>query len=75
MKYVIIFLYWLITWLIKYLINVVEFIWHLDVKNLSYYNTHFLSVSQIKEYKPNMSVTKEPNALNIVQRLVYYCAK
>ena len=75
MKYIIIFLYWLITWLIKILINFVELIWHLDTKHFSYYNTYFLSISQIKQYKPEYTVTNSKQVLNFIERLVYSCVK
>ena len=73
MKWIIVFIYWLITWLIKYLINFFEMIWHLDFKHFSYYGTHFLTIKDIKETEIEISVTKTNDGFNIIERLIYWC--
>lgn len=67
MKYIIFFIYWLITWILKYLINLVELIWHLNIKKLSTYKSHFSTITDIN--KCQLQFIK----LNIFERIIYWC--
>ena len=84
MKWIIIFLYWLITWILKYVFNILELIWFVDFKHFSHYGTHFLTLKNIKETEIEISVaypqgvlcgTKyiKNDGLNIFERVVYWC--
>lgn len=51
MKYLIIFIYGLITWFIIILINLLLFIYHLDFKHYVYYGTYFLTIKNHIKYE------------------------
>lgn len=73
MKWIIVFIYWLITWVLKYIINFFELIWHLDTKHFSYYGTHFLTIKDIKETEIEISIFKTNDGFNFIERVVYWC--
>jgi len=73
MKWIFVFCYWLITWVLKYLINLIELIWHLDTKHFSYYGTYFLTIKNIKETEIEFSITKTCDEFNIIERFIYKC--
>jgi len=73
MKWIPVFCYWLITWMLKYLINAIELIWHLDTKHFSYYGTHFLTIEDIRETEIEISVIKTCDGFNVIERFIYWC--
>ena len=68
MKYIIFFIYWLITWIFKYLINLVELIWHLNIKKLSCYDDRFSTISSIIRNRTSLFVH-----FNKFERFIYWC--
>jgi len=75
MRWIFIFLYWLITWILKYIINIFEFIWYLDFNNFSYYGTHFLYLNYLRNIEPELSVVNTSDGLNFIERFVFWCIK
>jgi hypothetical protein len=73
MKWLFVFMYWLITWILKYVINIFELIWYIDIKHFSYYGTYFLSIESIKEHVPDYSITPINDGFNFIERFVYRC--
>jgi hypothetical protein len=73
MKWIPVFCYWSITWIVKYLINLFEFIWHLDTRHFSYYGTHFLTIKDIKNTEVKYSIIEECDGFNIIERFIYKC--
>lgn len=68
MKWIVVFIYWLTTWTLKYVLNFLELIWHLNTKRLTYYGTHFISVKYMKE-------AEIEDGFNFIERVVYRCVK
>ena len=76
MKYLIMFLYWIITWSVKIIINVFEFFFHFDFKHFSYYGSHFLTLKDFHSYTRQYSVIEDDlYCFNFIEKLIYYCVK
>lgn len=75
MKFLVIYAYVLITWVLKYTINTFELLWYLDFKHFSYYGTHFLSLTDIKDHETDNSLLNKCDGFNVLERLVYYCVR
>lgn len=75
MKYLIVFLYWIITWSVKIIINVFEFLFHFDFKHFSYYGTHFLTLKDIRDTPYPYSILSGEDGLNFFEKIIRHCVK